>query len=119
MPDSRSRGIYFRFIYQTSNSLQLTKENHAPSGNSTEGRPSRSKSPCHVLSDARFTRAFSPISASKKGLDIVPAAADEVTDVSLGIGPKSNGDGVELCVKQESGVEGQSGLYESGHQKNF
>jgi hypothetical protein len=52
-------------------------------------------------------------------LDIVPAAADEVTDVSLGIGPKSNGDGVELCVKQESGVEGQSGLYESGHQKNF
>ena len=75
----------------------------------------------HVMSflTTRFTRAFSPISATKKGLDIVPAAADEVTDVSLGIGPKSNGDGVELCVKQESGVEGQSGLYESGHQKNF
>jgi hypothetical protein len=46
----------------------------------------------------------------------VPAADDEMTHVSLGIGLKSNGDDAELRVKEESGVEDQSGFYESGYQ---
>ena len=39
---------------------------------------------------------------------VLPAAV--MTHVSLGIGLKSNGDGAELRVKEESGVEDQSGV---------
>ena len=64
--------------------------------------------------------SFNRISAAEEAFwYVAPAIDDRLTHVSLGIGLKSNGDSAELCVKEESSVEGQSGFYESGHQENL